>query len=425
MGMFGFADLADPNADDASFDRWPAGPVQVAGIHSFISVDNDVDPALPTFVPGFNDQMQVRFRLMLADGKSGPPVSMTRAQIAGFVRALGGNIVKIKPHEESSGYLLRVQKELERVNPVSEGAAPKTTLTAVVNDQGWANVQGIEPPQGVYRFRFAGVASKNGQVNWRNWYDSEVVWINFELVSDEWGEPTPFDGYQMLIWFDRPFDGVYEMEDGRQVPRPVVTERGNYAASVRRLMRFMSAFAPTLSDGSSWEDYEWTTDPEESEYGVNELAEPMNVYFAEALKQGRLGLIEVGSNKSGTIRVLKLNSIMPVSDEDDDAVDIDAQTESELEQSAELESLVRFIEKAAKKIKPVVEDGVFEPTPADSNAINVSLTNEGAMWCRANILEAWVTLGLPKSNKFSDLSNTQAAELEAALRESLKEEEGF
>lgn len=374
---FGFGFRGDPNVvEKGSYEKFPDGTVEVSGIEEFFSVD---DRKLPVFKPNKIGNIITNVRLRLTETEKtrlnateGPPISLNRTDMVRLVQAFGGDITKL-PEGETTSFLVAA---MEQAN------AAGRTRKATVRD-GWTNISRVEgtvPPVGLYTWVYAGARNadnstdalqfkvvtrqgKNGQ------YQEEILQLRFRLIADMWGQPTPFDGFELEVPFQNPFDLEATRADGKR-PQMKIGQSGGNPVAVVRFKNFLNFFSPNTA-------FSFESDPGKSKYGVDELCYPMVVVDALARQAGARVIAKL-DEKNGWPRI-----------------DTDSFTTSKAPAQAAVSNQPTALYELVTLIESVAGIAVFQETPKDSNDINLKFTPDGIKWAKDNLVSAWDTLGFP------------------------------
>lgn len=381
----------DPNVKEGGqYAKFEKGNYTVTGIGAWFKKCTD-DKEFPVFVPSADgQQMVVRFNLRMEDGTDGPPITTTRPELVCLVRAFGGDVSQL-PKEESTRFLLAAKDQ------ANKGAKKRQ---CAVDGDGWTriiSVEGALPPVGEatdpikYQWKYVGARSGDGTSPVRfatpkntQFSTDPVAFFTFELAGDEFGTPTPYDGFTLDVRVYNPFDGTYDTTPIGKVPRTALGAKGGIPASVNRMIRFYSLFCPELAR------YSWESDPEKSSLGIDEIANPLAVIDRYARQGGHRAISPIlftqPKNKEYRPKPkLDIGEMLPVAGV---VIDRDAQTKAEMQQSSKLNTLYDFLLKLSGKT-------LFEPTPKDSAVIQFNFTDEGRDWAKAVLAPAWAALDLP------------------------------
>lgn len=427
---FGFEFTGDPTKIEKNYSEpFPMGDTKVFKIAKWIKVDGE--RSLPIFVP-MGNEMKCMFEwavpvdeLLRLEGvlgrkvDRGPVMSATYAEMVALVDAFGGNITLL-PKGETSAFLMTVQALLEENT---------TARVCRVNKDGWVQyVEGANPPSVIYCWKYAGSRSADSPASvpvrfvtvpqkGRNGteYDATFVWSSYVIVGDDWGNPSPYNGYSIDVKMNNPFD-----DPGLTRPRFKLGAQGGKPIDVERFENFVSVFCPQVYSHS------WQSDPEKSGYGVDELDNPFVVIDDLARKSGVVvkGLLEFSAGGKPKIDPSKFRASQA-------PIDVDAQQAKAMQQSSALEELYTLIEDV---LSP--DFRVFESTDPNADEINFTFTAQGKKWAKEVLVPAWTVLKLPVENGFrfikklnddqlTALTNYLMPQLEEEIPFEVDEEEGF
>jgi len=398
------------------FEKPKAGNYTVLGIAGFVWTDEENGD--PIFKPSVLDgRMQALLRLKVAEETPSILATLTVPELVVLVTTLGANPAKVLPAEETTGFLLRVQKVLEKITqprPLKVVVTEKSTPYVKY----WSKEFG--PPLGEYHLRVVKIFGHDGQdpIKFSNrWGDTETARIVYEITGDAWGKPTPFDGFQIYETLYQPFDGTTVDDDGIVRPKPISfpDDRPGTPVHAVRLQRLLFHFAKHAPGDVEWGDYIWQTDPTESKFGVNEAENPFEVIRHRIADENRSARGVLERTKEGRLKVDLLKFVL-AGEDDDDEVDVQGDKGT---QSEELQRLVIFIEDT---LTPDV--AVFEPTPEGQADLNLELTPEGVKWAKENLVETWDLLELPKvggKRQIGSLSPADAHRLYTVLKDGHEE----
>lgn len=381
---------------ESDFEPLPDQDYEVDGIDHFFSLD---EREYPVFVPQ-GDQMICRYNLRLADrSKVGPAMSANHNQLVMLVRALGGDVSKL-PEGDTTAFLIACQDE------ANNGA--KKQIAKVKGGKGWAKyVTGTNPEADkFYTIQFAKATSVDGSepVTFQDVtssskkggsYTQSVAYFWFRIAGDMYGKPTVFDGYQFRVYVQNPFEGEV------------------YQSTVNRWDKFVQLFAP---DMDSWN---WTEDPEQSPYGVNELENPLVVFVGEALKANRLAVAMFKLNEAG---FPKMDMADWAQSDATSVIDVDKKQAEAAKQPWQLAELVELLDEV---VMEAVGVKAFEPTPKNSDVINLTWTDQGLKWAKENLAKLWDEAKLPLVNgkrPIGNLTGGEAALLDNVVRKAFGKE---
>lgn len=417
-----FADESDPNAPQ--FATFPEGNHDVIGIFDYQTTDEKT--GLPYFKES-NGRPVTRLWLKLANGEKGPIMSADASQLALLVVAFAGP--EYLPMLEginriTSEFPLRVKQIVNFQAEGQEGKSAKKQI-AYVNKAGWvANVSGMKPPLNtLYQFKYLGFRNMDGSTDIPAFqegnFDSGIM-LQFQIIADMWGKPCPYSGYIESVRVNRAFEGMREIPaaDGtmRVAPRLRLTDTGARHVAASRIVAFVDAYCPELGE------YQWVTDPTKSQFGVNEVENPLPVILALALKGNRkaVGEYDVTTKKN---QFLDLASLKSVPDELQPTGLPATQTQSATLSTpanmttTNIQKLVRFID-----IQCVIKS---EASAFTDMANTLALSDAGKNWCATHLSSLWVSLGLPEDRKLASLTEEQAGKLLIELEKIETASSGF
>ena len=383
VNIFGFQDVGSDSTElESMFESYAPGQYNVTGIGRWIAVD---DKGLPVFmVSQLSEELEARFTLKVEGTDDGPPMSGTARDLVSILMAMGvplHELAKLKI-ENTSEFLQKVERLFS-----------KTTKKAVayVGKRGWiSSVNGTELPTGQYVMKVARYYEKDGEltlIQRYKKYDNENYFMHvvFEVVADQFGKPSMFNGFQQGVWVEDPFTGTYgTADDGSIYPitktRTVRTKSGEEKEFTARAVTYFSGMASALVE--EFDPSVWETKPDI----------PAQTILEAALEAGKYVLVSIAPNKVG-VNTIRIDSIIPYDGDVEESGD-------EVNASKALYDLTVYIDKLAG----------FKVFDKD-----FSVTEKGAQWCRGNIIDLWNELNLPESRKFIDLTDEQVAELRAGL----------
>jgi len=383
-----------------NFEAVPDGKYKVIGIEDFFTLDSR---ELPVFVPQGGDVV-VRGHLKLSpaelkkladEGKQvtqGPAFSANRNQLMLILRALGGNVNRL-PEGETTAFLLEVQTR-------ANNAGVEQTAQ-VTGGEGWAKyISGTNPEENVgYIWEFVNATTHDKTEPLRfqpvsfpgkkgGNYTQEIVYFWFRLAGDMWGKPTPYDGYQFRMIVANPFSGeVRKVDDDRW-------------------QAFVRLYLP-----EGFENRDWQEDPEKSEFGINELDNPIIVYVNAAKKANRKAFSQFKLNDKGFAK-MDIQDFVSFSP----PIDLDSRKAEESSQPWQLAELVELLDEVVEEQTNVK---AFEPTAKDSNVINLTWTGPGLDWAKTNLAKLWDEAKLPLvdgKRVLGNLTGGEAASLELVVR---------
>lgn len=405
---YGFGSIPGVEGDvtkvENNYKNWEDGEYKARGIHSYVS--NDKDRGLPIFVVQ-GDKLVARFKLLILTNDEetgteieaeGPPMSTTITEMRMLVRAFGGDPSKL-PAEGTTKFL---QDAMDMIN-----SARQTKRAGVKN--GWVKwVEGQNPPTGkdVFLWQFKGFWCEKGtnpvafEVLHRpsglnGAYDEDIAWAKFELIADAWGNPSPYAGYEISIKVYNPYNGSTKEQGGKLFPATNVGAKGGIPVGVSRWLHFLTLY--TMPDyANRW----WESDPEKSDFGVNEFDNPLVVVNHLALASKRLVVASLSTGKTGGVK-LNLDDLGIYKGQ---PIDLDQQQAEADAQPSALYEFVEYAEKAAGI-------AIFKPTAKGANEINLDFTDDGKVWAKDKLVPAWNELELPIENGKRFVGKLSDAEL--------------
>jgi hypothetical protein len=385
-GPFGV--VGDPSVQESNYKSWDAGDYMMVGIHSFITIDKDRNQ--PIFKMQ-GDQLVARFKILILQKDletqntlevEGPAMSATVPQMCMLVRAFGGDPSKL-PTEATSMFLNMVQDELHKY-----GKERKAHLKEA---GGWVSwVEGLNPPtKDIFTWLCVGFYTKGNDTPVRfkensgtgpnGSYTEDIAFAKFRIVSDGWGNPSLYDGYETSIKIYNPFSGEAD-DKGR--PATALGLKGGIPMHVKRFMHLISVCC-----SADFNTHQWTADLEKSKYGINEIANPLPVVDADIKAAKRLVCAALSENRNGRIQL----AIDDLSVYKGKEIDLAKDAAEAAKQPSELELFVRKAEKIAGF-------PIFKTTPPNSNSITLEFTPEGVEWAKKTLAPVWDKLGLPTEN---------------------------
>lgn len=281
---FGMSAAEINTPSQGEFEKFPDGACTVTGFHSWIEKDLD-DQQLPTWVPNsWNSELTARMALRQEDGTEGPPISLTRPQLAAFIYALGGDPSELMVNgkiQATAQTLLAAQDILSNVTG---------TYTVWVRN-GWASSYGLPIPDSLYNLRFQYAGAKGVDEGCYGTDNNGEAYINvyFVIDGDMMGRPTPYDGFTVSQKMFQAFDGTWE-PNGHRMPKLRKGKRGGTLAPARRTVAFQQMYCPD----KNWESYQWTD---------AELVNPWIalVREAKAANRANVGHVRHHVSKSGAL----------------------------------------------------------------------------------------------------------------------------
>jgi hypothetical protein len=382
----GFSFQGDPDLDPmAEFEKCPAGTYKCTGISRWISTDNEI----PIYkFDKWRDGLIAQLELTRQDGGPNPAWSGTPLNVTLLARAFGGDIEKLPKDRNSTTFLVRAEEMIQK---------SKKTVTVDVNESGWVTrVHEATPPEGYYWLEVVSARSLDGSdpltfqaSNWGD--DNRQLLVVFQIVGNMMGNPTPFDGFQIIYYMRDGFDGVVDDK-----PNLRLTAKGAESFAARRVRRFCEIFVPEIfEDEWAWQDSE----------------NPINEIMQRAIENNRMavGHYTLNSPKRGKPRlVLDFDSLAPIetaSEEEAPFDQVDLFTE---DSSFETEHphLAQFAEWIYNQ-----EPQAFKILPIDTLK-DVQLSNVGKEWATNNLVTVVTEAGLPPRPKaLSSFTEEEALKL--------------
>lgn len=392
---FGFEDVFGVAGDETiqetgNYKTYEDGDYRVKGIHTYIKKD---DRENPIFVPQ-GDNMVARFKLILLETRStenqtveveveGPPMSATYAQMMLLVRAFGGDIVGL-PSEATTKFLLDAKDAANR-----GGRVRKANVKG-----GWVKfIEGMNPPAEAFTWEFQGFRSHDGSKPVRfikktqngpnGAYDEDFAYADFMVVGDRFELESPYNGYRLSVKIKNPFDGrVIESRSGMKVPATKIGQKGGIPVDVIRFKEFCATFCPL-----EFFKHEWVADVERSNFGVNELENPLAVVDAYARRANKRAIAKLGFNKYN-FPTLDVDGFIPARSV---GTGLASTVPAAPKQPTELEAFYDYVTKEYGK-------DIFSPTDKSADEINLDLTPKGISWAKETLVPIWDALALPVEN---------------------------
>lgn len=395
-----FYDDSDPTIPSNEFEKFPKGEVEVMGIHSFISKDETGAPIWKEK----DGRYYTMFRLRLADGTEGPPMSAGPGDLAQIVAAFASHeIAKQLPADRAStGFLL---KALELIN------ARPNRQKVYVNDQGYCrNLTGMYlPTTEFFRFSVDSIRNLDGKKDPLGFqmhqnFKQEVINVRMRVMGDMNNNRSLYDGASVSFLLENPFAGHKEVTtpDGRTaiVPAFKKNDNGGTPVSVKRFKALVDIFAPEMND------YEWITDAARSAYGTNEAANPIVVVADHALRGNRVGIGKVTLSTRSERNIARLDLLDFVPPPEQGGV-VPGQAPT---------TTVPMGRKSLHALYDAIRDYVADAFVAGSGEFP-AFSEAGKVWARTIMLPIWDELGLPANHMVADLTEQQADALLGALLE--------
>lgn len=398
--MPGFIDESDPNAPSQEFDSFPQGEHDVFGIYDFVFKDDEGVP----YYKERDGRPYTMVKLALSEGREGPPMSVSAADLALLVAAFAGEaaVSQLPKDRGSVGYLLKAKQLCSLV----AGQKPPFKQKAYVGQKGYVrNVTGANLPTTMF-FRFA-------IDDWRNLdgttdplqftknqnYNQENLRVRFRVVGDMAGQATIYDGATVEVLLENPFAGSAEMTtaDGATVvaPRFKKNQNNSQPKSVARIKNLVNVFAPEVNE------HEWVSDMTRSPYGTNEAENPIVVIADYIKRQGRVAVGKVKPRQKGAGVVLDLL----------DFVAIEGAVPSGNPQPVDSRRALKALYATIRDYVP----GVF----ADDGSQFPAFSDNGVSWAKEKLVPVWDGMNLPQPRRLGDLDEQQATDLLGALLQSV------
>lgn len=390
-----FANSGDPNvaAKNDDFGEFPDGTYTMVGIEDYFTKD-DLD--YPTFKP-INNELKCHCHFKVEELKEFPAWSGTANDYYRLAKALGANVEGLKV-ESTTHFLLEIEK---RIN-----AQPRST-SIYVGKKGWVKkINALLPPTGFYRVQFVKAFSLDGsdiisfQPETRTYKDGTrtnyTVRFQFKIVADQDGG-TDYAGNTFIVNVFDPFDGVADNN-----PSWKHAKNGGMLKDQRRMMTFYNIFWPDA------EQYRWVQDPEQSEFGIDEAANPIHVIVKNAEKSNRLAMTRIETNPQGFIK-MDLTDLAPCQGAALTGAQPVSAPAATTSVSKAMSSLMAYINDEAY---PSIQTAVFDPTSENPYA----LSGKGAEWCKKFVLPLWSELKFGERRNFSLLTDEQAEVLLKTLK---------
>jgi hypothetical protein len=247
------------------------GSYIVNGIEEFISKKED---GTPIFKESFDGKMKVQLKLRTTTGTEGPAVGLTAPEFVALVHAFGGTTFLPSKDDRMLSATLLEGKD------VANAAATKLS---VQSRKGWCNYPPINLLEGGYTVEFVDAhrpdftdgyefLEKEGQYG-----PYESIVLDFKVVGDAAGNNTVWDGYDISIWMSNVFLDAQESEEGIDQATDLGFPLIMGGKNGERWVNFGKYFVPGV-----WQDYDWQTEPSNSEYGICEVLKPQYVLINKA-----------------------------------------------------------------------------------------------------------------------------------------------
>lgn len=400
--------MAFANSGDASipakneeFEEFPKGAYEMLGIEDFFPTD---DQGFPHFKPTSSNDLKCHCHFSVEGGPEGrfPAWSGTARDYYNLAKAVGANVEGLTV-ESTTDFLLQIQN---RINATPRYAG------VYVNAKGWVNkVNAMLPPSGYYRIEFVRAFNLDGSdiISFQpkestyngNKQIRHLVKFQFRIVEDADGEKD-YAGQSLVVDVSDPFDGI--LDDSPAWKR---AKNGGMLIDQRRLGTFNGIFWPDA------EQYKWERNPEVSQYGIDEAANPIHVIAQEAMKSKRLAMVAIETTQDGFIK-MNLADLKPAKGS---AVTGVQPTTTEAPPwktdapvlSAGHKELIGVINNEAYG---VIGKNVFDPSADEP----FKMSQEGAEWCKTKIAPIWDRLKLGEKRNFSILTEQQAKDFAKVIR---------
>ena len=232
----------------------------------------------PCFRPNVFEQLVVLIKFLTANGEEGPAMSVSPAELVCLVNAFG---VEFKPDPK------RIM-DIDTLLEAKEKAHGKQLSVESVG--GWAKnfkVDWLHPPEDRYTVQFKRIQKHDeGEyeykvVNLAGKDPWEFIPLVFEIVGDENGKPSPFNGYEIQaavsnVWVVSQFDEeTGESVSIEEIGFPLLAPGVNG----ERWLALLDYFVPQVHE------HEWLRN--DSPLGVDELYNPQYVILSELQKSNK------------------------------------------------------------------------------------------------------------------------------------------
>lgn len=394
----GFFDNSDPNIKPGDFPKCDPGTYAVNGIE-FIKKDGD----FPVYAPDNYKGLVARLRFTRVDGGVAPVWSPTPVELVLLVKAFGGDVKKLPKDRTNTQFLVAVEDQIKASNG---------TTNVKVKEGGWVNwVEKCTPPEGLYKFRIKEIRSLDGTTPVRFQADTygEQVRIIFLVDGNSNGKPTPYDGFEVPSYFPNPFDGSVA---GR--PKYKLTQTGGKPTAVVKLERLVGAYCPELFD------YDWNSDPLNSDYGINEADNPIAVIADRVVKNGKSVLCQYRPTRTGNMTI-DLNTLVVEEDYENAEEDLEGPDEVYVKGSSILNDHFNLCEFAQYIYVNCPEAFVKVPVSEVSELV---LSDAGKAWANKNdnLANLWLEAGIElKPMPISQITEEVASKLMEVIRVGKKE----
>lgn len=412
--MTTFSVRGDPNLEPKQeFERVPAGVHEAVGIFDYFSKDGQ---GFPCFIVQ-NGELVARFKFQLADLSEGPAMSATLEKLLKIASLAFGVDVSGYDTRPTTGLLEQIKAGIN-----ASGKIVKIRS----NDAGWVQfVEGMEPPPDVlFRWKFVGFRSldkteppqfvvrevSNGRGGTRK---ANTVYCIFAVSGDMFGNPSPYDGMTKSTWLECPFDGAATLPNGRSIPDLKTVETAEGLALHTYAKTWLHLWGVFGDDA----DIDWQYDPEQSRFGVDELANPLPVLQDVLLRAGREGIAALVSNKGYLNLKLADFKVVPNT--------AAAPTKSAAPASAEPSSGALYLWDLVKAIEAYAEMPVFEPTPAINSGVVTKILPAAKEWAKENIAHACQQLGIAKPTAVGKFPEADAVRLTAWFKQAQEDKIPF
>ncbi len=390
----GFFDDSKPGAVAGEFATCEQGTHEVCGIE-WVKTENQ----FPVYVPDTYRGVVARVRFIRCDGGINPIGSFTPGELTLMVKAFGGDPKALPKDRTTSAFLVKVE---ELIGKATE-AGKRTTV--YVNEKGWvSSVTGATMPEGFYSFQVVNAKSLDGSEplhfmeGTKKEFKDKTIRVTFKVTGNTLGKPTIYDGLTVTTFVSEAWDG-----DKNGAPSWKLTPNGAKCAAAMKMIRFISAYLPYF-------DHEWESDPTRSEYGINELENPIVVVMDKAIKEGRSVPMQYKPNKNGnmvvdltTLVVDDLDSVVEETTEPEDTGDVYVVGSNIFNENFQLCEFANYIH--------VKCPGAFVTYPV-SEASELVLSEVGRTWANEHFPPIWQKAGLePKAMPISAITKEMATAL--------------
>lgn len=340
----------DPEYEpESQFDTFADGKHPVTGI---TWITNDEEGA-PIFVANKGrTPLVARYRSILESEESGPPGSVSPAEVIMLVKAFGGDPSKLPDREvDPTAFLMAARDQINNSDKV----------VSVTVSSGWINhVPGMNlPPDKYFTFQYAGITTKNDedQISWKEGQYGKWFGANLRVVGDLQLRSTPYDGYEQFVMVSY---GLTVNEQGTPEYATRVKEGTSqkvWTSAAVGFSKFVAAFAPQIEQADFQDVHNIL--PELNELGLREQRRAVG-----QVTRSKTGFINVNISSLASIEEAPLP--MP---EDEDEKPAERDVEDEVKETDTLGQIYDLIDTGAGK-------GAFS---------NGSLNAKGKQWCKEHL----------------------------------------